>query len=79
MELIYIGEKFYFKSGTAMSSIYDIFGNRQDWGKVQIALQNGESVHIRPATEDEKKPYRERLQQLEDKRKEREDFENTAN
>jgi len=53
MELIFIGQKFYSESGSMMSSIYDIGGRRQDWGKVQIALSNGESVHIRPATQKE--------------------------
>ena len=64
MELIYIGEKFYAESGTVMSSIYDVHSNRQDWGKVQIALQNGESVHIRPATESELKMYNKRLKTM---------------
>jgi hypothetical protein len=57
MELIYIGERFYRDSQTMMSSIYDIEGGRQDWGKVQIALQRGESVHIRPATPGEMTHY----------------------
>lgn len=64
MELIYIGEKFYSKSGTVMSSIYDVQGNRQDWGKVQIALKNGKSVHIRPATEKEMEQYFEYFKSL---------------
>ena len=53
MELIFIGDKYYRESKTMMSSIYDIYWNRQDWGKVQIALNEGHSVHIRPATDDE--------------------------
>ena len=57
MELIFIGDHFYMESGTMMSSIYDISGNRQDWGFVQCALRKGESVHIRPATDAERKPY----------------------
>ncbi len=64
MELIYIGERFYSKSGTIMSSIYDIFGIRQDWGKVQLALKNGESVNIRPATEKELEQYYEYYKSL---------------
>jgi len=64
MELVYIGDRFYIESGTAMSSIYDIFGNRQDWGFVQIALRNGESVHIRPATQKEIEPYKKRLEEI---------------
>ncbi len=61
MELIYIGKKFYWQSGTAMSSLYDVNGNRQDWGFVQIALQNGESVRIRPATITELALYEKKL------------------
>lgn len=61
MELIYIGEEFYPKSSTIMSSLYDMDGKRQDWGSMQVALRKGESVHIRPATETEKAPYREQL------------------
>lgn len=57
MDLIYIGDQFYLESGTVMSSIYDMQGNRSDWGFVQTALKKGESVHIRPATEEEKEPY----------------------
>lgn len=64
MDLIYIGPEFYFESGTIMSSLYEIEGNRQDWGFVQVALRKGESVHIRPATEEEKKPFRKYLQTL---------------
>lgn len=64
MEIIYIGEEFYHKSGTRMSSLYDTDGNRQDWEFVTIALQKGESVHIRPATEEEKLPYIKQLEAL---------------
>ena len=61
MELIYIGDHFYRESGTMMSPIYDVHGNRQDWGKVDIALMNGKSVHIRPATKSEIIYYEMRL------------------
>ena len=63
MELIFIGNHFYLESGTMMSSIYDIEGRRQDWGFVQRALRSGESVHIRPASTTELKPYLEMLAQ----------------
>ena len=64
MELIYIGERFYSKSGSVMSSIYDINGNRLDWSNVRIALRNGQSVHIRPATEKEIEKYCEYFKSL---------------
>ena len=54
MNLFHIGRKFYHESGSAMSSIstVDTF-ERSDWDKVQIALENGETVTIRPATASE--------------------------
>lgn len=57
MELIFIGDEFYRKSGTMMSSLYTTEGRRSDWGFVNIALKRGEAVNIRPATEDEIKHY----------------------
>lgn len=63
MELIYIGDKFYRESGTMMSPIYDVYGNRQDWGFVNVALQYGESVHIRPATGEELAHYENMLKE----------------
>ena len=62
MELIYIGKKFYSKSGIIMSSLYDIEGNRQDWGFVQVALEDGKSVHIRPAMPSELEFYQKKLE-----------------
>lgn len=54
INLFSIGSKYYLKSGTVMSSIYSIEGkNRWDWGKVQVALEDGDTVNIRPATEEE--------------------------
>lgn len=54
MKLFYIGERFYSESSTWMSPIYhEGTFQRSDWGKVSIALQHGESVSIRPATDEE--------------------------
>lgn len=50
IRLIYIGTDFYHKSSTIMSSIYDMYWERWDWGKVGIALDRGDYIHIRPAT-----------------------------
>lgn len=36
-----------------MSSLYTEDGSRSDWGKVNVALRNGEEIHIRQATEKE--------------------------
>lgn len=56
-KLIFIGYKFYFESGTMMSSIYTEDGQRYDWGFVQRDLQNGIPVDIRPATDAEFAKY----------------------
>lgn len=64
---VYIGNKFYRESKTIMSSIYIDRGNtftRTDWGKIQIALERGEFVEIRPATPTEIKMFEEKLTQL---------------
>lgn len=62
MELIFIGDDFYQKSGTMMSPIYSVTGERCDWGFVNCALRRGESVHIRPATSSELDFYNKKLQ-----------------
>lgn len=56
-ELIFIGNNFPYQSGTFMSNIYGIDGRRWDWGKIQIALAQGEIITIRPATPAELAPY----------------------
>ena len=54
IKLIYIGEQFYELSKSLMSSIYtEDTHERYDWGFVNVALRNGDHVHIRPATDDE--------------------------
>lgn len=61
MNCIYIGQEFYYKSGTMMSSVYRSTTHgcfeRTDWGFIGIALQNGEEVHIVPATKDQLKMF----------------------
>jgi len=64
MNLIYIGDEFYSKSGTVMSSIYTEDGERYDWGFVQIALRNGEDIHIRQANNIEMQFYNKKLQNI---------------
>jgi len=41
-------------------------GKRQDWGFVQIALRNGEDVHILQATNSELEYYEKKLQRFKD-------------
>ena len=64
MKLIYIGDHFYMESGTMMSCIYTERGTRSDWGHVQTALRNGETVEIRQATETERNHYEVALAEL---------------
>lgn len=64
LELIFIGDHFYLESGTRMSCIYQLDGRRFDWGKVNVALQNGDTVNIRPATEGEIEPFTLRLAEI---------------
>jgi len=49
MELIFVGEEFYSRSSTMMSSLYTTDFQRYDWGFVQRDLRNGMEIHIRPA------------------------------
>lgn len=54
INLIFIGDEFYSKSGTTMSSLYqEDTWKRSDWGFVSLALQAGNNVNIRPATDAE--------------------------
>lgn len=56
MNLVFIGDKFYRQSGTIMSPVYQVVNGvlyRSDWGKINIALSEGQEVHIRPANEQE--------------------------
>jgi hypothetical protein len=57
-EIVFIGQEFYWKSQTAMSSIYQKLPNgtfeRYDWGYAQGDLENGFTLTMRPATEKEK-------------------------
>lgn len=70
IEVIHIGDKFYFRSGTSMSSIYMVVANglytRFDWGFVQVALEAGNRVNIRPATDHEMVEFQKILDAEED-------------
>lgn len=64
MKLIYIGDHFYSESGSLMSPIYGEDGSRSDWGKVQMALRQGDEVSIRQATQQERDFYEARLSRM---------------
>lgn len=64
INLFYIGEIFYVKSRTMMSSIYTVLGERYDWGFVRRALDEGKTVIIRPADKVEMKWANDKLNKL---------------
>ena len=64
MQLIHIGSRFYYESGSVMGSLYTPEGERSDWGKVELTLERGDSVTLRPATDEELKPYEKRLAEV---------------
>ena len=49
-ELIYVGRHFFTESGSHLGTLYHINGKRTDWGKVAVALDEGEDVFIRCAS-----------------------------
>lgn len=57
IKLFYIGDEFYWESGTVMSSLYNVdTKERWDWGKVQLFIRSeNNEVLIRPANEEEMK------------------------
>ena len=67
-EIVYIGRDFYMDSGTVMSCIYekkqDGSYERFDWGFTEIALENGEVLMMRPATDNEKRFFEEKLEKV---------------
>lgn len=67
-KLIYIGDKFYWQSGTMMSSIYSETGQRYDWGFVQRDLAEGKTVTIRPASAEEFREYQIHLDKIQEQR-----------
>lgn len=70
INIIFIGDDFYWKSGTMMSSLYqEKTWKRFDWGFCSLALQEGKKVIIRPANEEEMKHAQEMLGALVLKRK----------
>lgn len=64
MQCIYIGRKFYRESSTFMSPVYEVSGERSDWGKIECALEAGDTVTIRPADKDELAKYEVKLEKL---------------
>jgi hypothetical protein len=62
INLVYIGDDFYHKSRTMMSSIYTESGERFDWGFTSIALTQGNNITIRQATPTEMDFYQAELE-----------------
>ena len=64
--LYYVGDHFYWRSGTMMSPIYQEGSNaRYDWGFVARDLRDGKSIHIRQATPAEQAAADVRLAEIE--------------
>lgn len=64
IQLIYIGEDFYSNSGSFISPLYTVDGQRYDYGFMQIALKCGKNVNIRQATPVEIKFFTDKLEQI---------------
>lgn len=69
-ELVFIGvgDKYYYASGTMMGSLYTQGKHglrRSDWGFVMTAVENGNTVKIRPPTKSETKQLDAELEEFE--------------
>lgn len=67
IKFVHIGRKFYRESGTMMGSIYKLQDGllyRSDWGKIQLLLEQGNSIKIRPATKTELSQFDKELANL---------------
>ena len=58
MKVFFIGREFYTNSNTMMSPCYQDCGNgnyvRSGWGDIEMALERGETVTIKPANKTQK-------------------------
>lgn len=63
-KLVYFGDQYYDWSNGVMSALYTENGIRSDWGKVNVALRDGEKVLIRHATAEEITQADERLRAI---------------
>lgn len=79
MQLIYIGDHFYWDSGTMMGSMYTTDGQRADFNTVTRALQAGEAVNIRPANATEYGEYERKLRALKDQKTQFQDTSTISN
>ena len=70
--IIYIGEDFYFETGTMMSCIYEKTSEgyeRFDWGFMERAVRHGDTVVLRPATGEERGFFIKKKEEYLDKKK----------
>ena len=67
-EIVFIGEKFYEESQTIMSSVYELLPNgkwqRYDYGFLQLDIQSGKNIYIRPATKQELRLFEGKLNEM---------------
>ncbi len=70
ISLFSLDRSFYWESNTTMGMLYTVGEkNRYDWGEVELALEQGYSVSIRPANEKEKLWAYEMLKEIKNRRK----------
>lgn len=50
LKLVWVGEEYFKKSGTALGTLYTEDGFRSDWGKVNVHLRAGGTIEIRQPT-----------------------------
>lgn len=65
--LIFIGDEFYDKSCTMMSSVYEKHNkhySRSSWAEIGLWLSDGDQIKIRPATASELKYFHKQLEDI---------------
>ena len=67
-EIVFIGDRFYYDSGTVMSNIYEVTPGgfkRYDWGFMQRNLEMGEAHFVRKAANEEMEYFEKKLKKIE--------------
>jgi hypothetical protein len=51
MKTVYfLGRGYYFKSGSSIGMLYSEAGERYDWGRIELEIEQGKEILIKPAT-----------------------------
>jgi hypothetical protein len=62
MNVIYYGPNYYMRTGSAMNGLETEDKRKTDWGKVEVACEQGDNVFIRQATPVERAEYEVKVQ-----------------